>query len=238
MPPLTLIQKRALLAAKNNYQKLDEEYMKAVRTRWSINSYTGRHLIRAAEQKIDNVLRKWNRARILLKRLENKLEINGRPATYNEIKMGVISNLLTKHAPLMKEKIWLKGLEAEKKRALANFALLSSPSAFRASPVRKSSPRRKTPSPPRARGPSPRSPATLAREGALGIMGGARHRVASPNNTHITWSRTANGKINRFKTLDNINLRLTNTQRNALARMSESKAVNTIRQLARNKKGA
>jgi hypothetical protein len=64
-------------------------------------------------------------------------------------------------------------------------------------------------------------------------MGGARHAPGAANNTRITWSRNANGKINRFKTLENINLHLTQAQRNALLEMSENKAMNTIRQLAR-----
>lgn len=81
-------------------------------------------------------------------------------------------------------------------------------------------------------GPAPRSPATLARQANLRIMGGVR-RAAATNNTRITWSRNSNGKINRFKTLENINLTLTNAQRNALAKMSENQAMNTIRKLAR-----
>lgn len=231
--PLTLVQRRALLAAMNNTQKLEKEYTKAVNNRWAINSYRGRHLIRAAEQKIDNASRKWHSARALLKRLENKLGVNNLTANYDAIEKGVVSNLLTKHLPIMKHKRWLKGLEAEKKRASANFALWSAPSAFRESPVRSRSPRRKTPSPPRARGPSPRSPATLAREAALGIAGGARRPPAAANNTRITWSRNANGKISIHKTLKNIKLQLTNAQRNALEQMPENQAMNYIRNLAR-----
>ena len=87
----------------------------------------------------------------------------------------------------------------------------------------------------RVRGPSPRSPATLARQANLGIMGGAGRVPGAANNTRVTWSRNANGTINRFKTLENINLRLTQAQRNALLEMSENKAMNTIRQLARQK---
>ena len=82
-------------------------------------------------------------------------------------------------------------------------------------------------------GPSTRSPATLARQANLGIMGGRRRSPGAANNTRITWSRNANGKINRFKTLENINMHLTQAQRNALLEMSENQAMNTIRQLAR-----
>ena len=234
MPPLTLVQKRALLAAMNNSQKLEKEYTKAVNNFWAINTFRGPAApVRAAEQKIADASRKWHRSRALLKRLENKLGVNGHTANYGAIELGVISNLVTKHAPKLKEKRWLKGLEAEKKRALANFALWSAPNAFRESPVRMPSPLRKMPRPPRARGPSPRSPATLARQVNLGIMGGARRAHGPRNNTHVTWVRRNNGKINRFKTLTNLNLSLTNAQKNALEQMSENQAVNTIRRLAR-----
>ena len=84
-----------------------------------------------------------------------------------------------------------------------------------------------------SQGLAPRSPATLARQANLGIMGGRRRSPGTANNTRVTWSRNANGKINRFKTLENINMKLTNAQRNALREMSENQAKNTIRQLAR-----
>jgi hypothetical protein len=64
-------------------------------------------------------------------------------------------------------------------------------------------------------------------------MGGRRRSPGAANNTRITWSRNANGKINRFKTLENINMRLTTAQRNALLEMSENKAMNYLRNLAR-----
>ena len=89
--------------------------------------------------------------------------------------------------------------------------------------------------PGRGQGPSPRSPRTLARQTNLGIMGGRRRSPGAANNKRITWSRNANGKINRFKTLTNLNLSLTNAQRNALLEMSENKAVNYLRNLARRK---
>ena len=87
----------------------------------------------------------------------------------------------------------------------------------------------------KVKGPSPRSPATLARQANLGIMGGARRSPGAANNTRVTWSRNANGKINRFKTIENINMKLTQAQRNELEQMSENQAVNTIRRLARQK---
>jgi hypothetical protein len=85
------------------------------------------------------------------------------------------------------------------------------------------------------RGPTPRSPATLAREANIGVMGGARRSSGPTNNTRVTWARRANGTINRFKTLTNLNLTLTKAQRNTLSEMSENKAMNTIRQLSRKK---
>jgi len=59
------------------------------------------------------------------------------------------------------------------------------------------------------------------------------HGIGPANNTRITWSRNSNGKINRFKTLSNLSLMLTNAQKNALGAMSENQAMNTIRRLAR-----
>lgn len=84
-----------------------------------------------------------------------------------------------------------------------------------------------------SRGPSPRSPRTLARETALGIMGGARRAPGSPNNTRVTWSRNANGKISIHRTLNKLHLNLTQAQRNALNKMSENQAIAYIRNLAR-----
>ena len=241
MPPLTLLQKRALLAASNNIHKAEKEYIKANREYGSI-PWNGWHLRNAAGLKVTTARSKWRNARNLLSRLEQKLNVNGSTFNYTTLEKNVISNVLKKHkltaAPLIaraQEKVWRRGLEAEKKRAMENFAKFSiDPRALSPSPPRRRpSPPRRRPSPPRARGPSPRSPGTKNREAALGIMGGARHAPGAANNTRITWSRNANGKINRFKTLENINLHLTQAQRNALLEMSENKAMNTIRQLAR-----
>ena len=123
-----------------------------------------------------------------------------------------------------------KGLEKEKARALANFAQFQM------------NPRGGSPSPPRRKSPpktSPqkvaqlRSPATLAREAALGIMGGFKHSTASPINSRITWSRTPSGRISIHKTLANLNLKLTNAQRNAILTLPENQAVNILRKLSR-----
>jgi hypothetical protein len=61
-------------------------------------------------------------------------------------------------------------------------------------------------------------------------------RAAGPaNNTRVTWTRRANGTINRHKTLENLNLNLSKNQRNALNKMSENNAMAYIRNKARKK---
>ena len=76
---------------------------------------------------------------------------------------------------------------------------------------------------------------TILREVELGIGAGA-HRASGPaNNTRITWTRRENGKINRHKTLEKLNLNLSKNQRNALNKMSETSAMAYIRNLARKK---
>jgi len=84
-----------------------------------------------------------------------------------------------------------------------------------------------------SQGPSPRSPATLARQANLRIMGGARRSPGAVNNTRITWSRNANGKIRIHKTLANIGISLSRAERNAISNMSENQVKNYIRNLAR-----
>jgi hypothetical protein len=61
-------------------------------------------------------------------------------------------------------------------------------------------------------------------------------RAAGPaNNTRVTWTRKANGTINRHKTLEQLNLNLSKTERNALNKMSENNAMAYIRNKAREK---
>jgi hypothetical protein len=223
MPPLTLVQKRALLAAANNANKKERAFGRAGRVPWSQRSQEENKKYRATA-------RQWRDARELLARLEEKIGVNGTTVNYHLMSQNVIANVLKKN-PRVSDKIWRRGLEEAKKLAMANFAKFSrNPRALTPSPPRR---RRKTPSPPRARGPSPRSSATLARQANLGIMGGARRSPGAANNTRITWSRNANGKVLIYQTLSKLQLRLTNAQRNALSKMSENQAMNTIRQLAR-----
>jgi hypothetical protein len=76
---------------------------------------------------------------------------------------------------------------------------------------------------------------TILREVELGIGAGA-HRASGPaNNTRITWTRQANGTINRHKTLEKLNLNLSKNERNALNKMSENNAMAYIRNKAREK---
>ena len=234
---LTLVQKRALLAAANNVHKGEKEYMKANREYSAVPSWLHWLLLDAAERKIDVARAKWRKARDLLNRLEEKLGVNGRRINYHLMSKNAIANVIKKHklaGPLItraQDAVWRSGLESEKKRAMANFAKFSrNPLGLSPSPPHQ---RRKTPSPPRARGPSPRSPATLARQANLGIMGGARRSPGAANNTRITWSRNANGKVSIHKTLRNLNMTLSQAERNALGAMTENQAMNTIRQLAR-----
>ena len=128
---------------------------------------------------------------------------------------------------LIREKMWRRGLEAEKKRALANFNEFSKGQFNTTTNHIGASRRKKTPSPPRRRTPIrvPSPPANNAHRRV--------HGIGPVNTTRITWSRNANGKINRFKTLENISLQLTPSQKNAIMEMSENQAMNTIRQLAR-----
>jgi hypothetical protein len=223
MPPLTLVQKRALIAAANNVNKKERAFGRAGAIPWSRRT-------QEENKKYRVTARQWRDARELLARLEEKIGVNGTTVNYHLMSQNVIANVLKKN-PRVSDKIWRRGLEGAKKLAMANFAKFSrNPRALTPSPPRR---RRKTPSPPRARGPSPRSSATLARQANLGIMGGARRSPGAANNTRITWSRNANGKVLIYQTLSKLQLRLTNAQRNALSKMSENQAMNTIRQLAR-----
>ena len=223
MPPLTLVQKRALLAAANNVNKKERAFGRAGAIPWSRRT-------QEENKKYRVTARQWRDARELLARLEEKIGVNGTTVNYHLMSQNVIANVLKKN-PRVSNEIWRRGLEGAKKLPMANFAKFSrDPWASSPSPPRQ---RRKTPSPSRARGPSPRSSATLARQANLGIMGGARRSPGAANNTRVTWSRNANGKVSIHNTLEKINLKLTNAQKNALSQMPENQAMNVIRQMAR-----
>lgn len=227
----TLVQSRALLAVMNNKYKAQQEEAKAYKAWSSSLTWEGNETdrSRAAWRRVEAAQSKLRTATATLKRIQQKAGVNNLNANYN---FFIKSALLSKLIPKRQQARYERGLREEMARAAANFAEFSSPSKFRqVSPVR--SPKRKTPSPQRARGLSPRSPATLAREADLGIMGGARRPRAPANNTRVTWSRNAHGKIIIHKTLEALGLKLTNAQLNALNRMSQNQAINAIRQLAR-----
>ena len=128
-------------------------------------------------------------------------------------------------ADLIREKMWRRGLEAEKKRALANFNEFTQGRINQTNHIGASH-ARKTPSPPRRRRtPSPARPANNAHRRI--------HGIGPANNKRITWSRNANGKISIYRTIANLNMKLSQAERNALRNMSENQAMNYIRNLAR-----
>lgn len=225
--PLTLVQKRALLAAANNVHKKEHAFARAGSIPWSRRSPEENKKYRATA-------RASRGARELLARLEQKLGVNGTTVNYHIMSQNVIANVLKKN-PRVSDKIWRRGIEEAKKLALANMKQFNKnfklrqgrytaiPTVISSANTRR--PNTKSPSPPRRRTPSPARPANNAHRRV--------HGIGPANNTRVTWSRNANGKINRFNTLEKINMKLTQEQRNALLEMSENQAKNTIRQLAR-----
>ena len=224
--PLTLVQKRALLAAANNLNKAEKDFTKVNNAYWSLPAWWRLLTLDERENTHAAAHTKMKNARARLVRLEQKLGVNGTTVNYHLMSKNVISNVLKKN-PRVQDTIWRRGLEAEKKRALANFNEFSKGRMRPTTNHIGASHRKKPPSPPRRRTPIrvPSPPANNAHRRV--------HGIGPVNTTRITWSRNANGKINRFKTLENINLRLTQAERNALNKMTENQAMNTIRQLAR-----
>ena len=229
MPPLSAIQRRVILALANIAAKKEAALVKA-----RANFYRNNNN--------DDLEEKWLRARANFSNAHHALTMAERAAgqdpttiNYSVLERNRISNALSK--VLMGTRLarvtYKRGLAEAKKLALANmkqfnknFKLVRG--RYTAIPtVNMTRRKKKSPSPPRkrARTPSPVRPANNAHRRV--------HGIGPVNNTRITWSRNANGKINRFKTLENINLHLTQAQRNALREMSENQAMNTIRQLAR-----
>jgi hypothetical protein len=226
MPPLTLVQKRALIAAANNVNKKERAFGRAGSVPWSQRSQEENKKYRATA-------RQWRDARELLTRLEEKIGVNGTTVNYHLMSQNVIANVLKKHKfaePLIaraKATMWRKGLEAEMERARANFRNFEKGVFHQKINLIGESHRKKTPSPPKRASPRRTSPPP-ANNAHRRI-----HGIGPANNTRITWSRNANGKVLIYQTLSKLQLRLTNAQRNALSKMSENQAMNTIRQLAR-----
>jgi len=231
---LTLVQKRALLAAANNVHKAEKEYMKVSHESSSIPSWLRWLLLDAAEQKIDEARSKWLKVRAFLNRLEEKTGVNGRRINYHLVSKNAIANVLRKHklgGPMIaraKEAAWLRGLEAEKARARANFNEFSKGRLHRYINHIGESHRKKTTSPPRQRSPMRHASPPRANNAHRRI-----HGIGSANNKHVTWSRNANGKISIYMTIKNLKLTLTSEQRNALSKMPKNQAMNAIRILAR-----
>jgi hypothetical protein len=224
--PLTLVQKRALLAAANNAHKKELAYIAASDEYAAIIPH---HTPEERRKYLDVVIN-TRKARNSLGRLEQKLGVNGHAINYHLMSKNVISNVIKKLGgmALIRDKLWRRGLEAEKARALANFNNFTQRRTSPSTNHIAASHRKKTPSPPkqviprRANAPPPANNAHRR-----------VHGIGPANNTRITWSRNANGKISIHKTLTNLNLGLTNAQKNALSKMPEKQAMNTIRFLAR-----
>jgi hypothetical protein len=225
MPPLTLVQKRALLAAANNVHKKELAYNAA---RVKYEAIMPHHTPEGRRKYLDVVFNA-RKAYEVLERLAQKLGVNGREINYHLLSKNAIANVIKKRGgvTLIRDKLWRRGLEAEKARARANYNNFTKK---RTSPTTNhiaASHRKKTPSPPRQRTPR-RTPSPPANNAHRRV-----HGIGPVNNTRITWARRANGKINRFRTLTNLSLILSNAERNALRNMSENNAKNYIRNLAR-----
>jgi hypothetical protein len=221
MSPLTLVQKRALLAAANNVNKKERAFGRAGSIPWSQRSQEENKKYRATA-------RQWRDARELLARLEEKIGVNGTTVNYHLMSQNVIANVLKKN-PRVSDKIWRRGYEAEMERARANFRNFAKGVFHQKINLIGESHRKKTPSPPKRVTPRRASPPP-ANNAHRRV-----HGIGPANNTRITWSRNANGKIMIHQTLAKLQLRLTNAQRNALSKMSENNAKNYIRNLARRK---
>jgi hypothetical protein len=104
---------------------------------------------------------------------------------------------------------------------------------FKPNNVMKLSSKKKSPSPPKPKGPLMRTESTKQREAQLGLAGAAKHPTGSPNNKRITWSRRANGTINIHKTIETLNMTLTPANLKRIGKMTIPNAQNEIRRLAR-----
>lgn len=220
--PLSLVQKRVLLAAANNVHKKEVAYTKA---------FESKHP--SLRSRLSVARSKWHNAREVLEKLEKKFGVNGHTINYHLMSKNVIANVIKKHklaGPLIaraQDKIWRRGHEAEMERARANFRNFAKGVFHQKINLIGESHRKKNSSPPKQVTPRRTSPPP-ANNAHRRV-----HGIGPANNTRITWSRNANGKINRFKTLENINLKLSQAERNAVRNMSENQAIKYIRNLAR-----
>ena len=236
-PPMAPEERRRVSrlydAAKSNFDK----YLKTLR---KLSGLRGNASQQAAPnaRKLAALEREYTRVKGLMNAAALSLRsLPGRRALREEVASRRITSLLRPFTARISNIAHESGLKAARNAGLAhyyeNWGSEENPvwAGARKSPNRRTSPNRQRS--PRNTGLRPRSPATLAREQNLGIAGGFRHRVASPNASKITWSRNANGKISIYKTMNNLNLGLTNAQRRAIGKMSEEAAMRELQRLAR-----
>ena len=246
MSQLTLVQKRALLAAAYNYRKKKDAYKRG--TIELNDAYSDPHnaiRMQAASKQMDAKMSNLLTATVILNKLVHKIGVNEENIkklrklrkikdNYRLMSKNVISSVIKKHkfaGPLIaraQDKTWLRGHEAEMERARANFRNFEKGVFHQKINLIGESHRKKTPSPPKRVSP-PRRASPPPENNAHRRV----HGIAPANNTRITWTRNANGKISIHKTLTNLNLGLTNAQRMVLESMPQNQAINAIRQMAR-----
>ena len=238
--PLTANQRRTLISLINRVENADKAHAEAQRLmnrslrgmREDIVPYTLRKLQNRWRKSRQNF---WN-ARNLLNTWARERGVD--PLTINRqaLALNSIANVLkkTKLSERIKHRAWRKGLEAEKKRALNNMKQFNKNFKFengkwtvtrQPSPKRIPSPKRKTPSPPRAR--------TPARNFNPNAAFARWHTLAPPTNAPATWSRNQNAKVTRHKTFTEVARGITPIQRMAMAAMTPNQKRNFIKSLAR-----
>jgi hypothetical protein len=181
---------------------------------------------------INNLNSEYSRKTAIVDSIHKKLFGNS-PIRYNlPTRENAAKMVISKHAPSFLNKArqhhfkWLKNmLIAGKSNKEINAALnkkyktnIYNP---RPSP-RRNSPRRQNPFRPNS-----------VRQSESRAIARRQAQHGPSNNTHITWSRNANGKINIHKTLRNLEFSLTNKQKKTLENMPENQAVKALRWFAR-----
>ena len=151
---------------------------------------------------------------------------------YNVIRREVASRRLRRAARQRATRpsgfIHARGLAREKERAMKNFEEFTK-NFRKLSPVK--SPYIKSPSPVRTK--SPKSPNRLKADRIrLGIAGQPKAPGSLMNN-RITWVRTPSGRVSITRTIENLNLKLTNAQKNRILTLPENRAKEVLRGLAR-----
>lgn len=239
---LTLVQKRALLAAAYNYRKKKDAYDRG--TIELNDAYSAPHnaiRMQAASKQMDAKMSNLLTATVILNKLVHKIGVNEENIkklrklrkikdNYRLMSRNVISNVIKKRGfgPRLEYKIWRRGHEAEMERARANFRNFTKGVFHQKTNLIGESHRKKTPSPPKRVSP-PRRASPPPENNAHRRV----HGIAPANNTRITWSRNANGKISIYKTFEKIGISLNKSQINELEKMSDVQIINILRRLAR-----